>query len=380
MAVISAYVQDRDNNLNLLRILAAFGVLVSHAYPIALGPEAVQPLKAEIGITLGHLSVYVFFVISGFLITQSFDRSSSVGGWLAGRGLRLFPGLIVVVVLTALVLGPAVTTLPLDAYFAQPEVPTYVLKNVTLAKLQFGLPGVFETHPYPVAINGSLWTLFHEVACYGFVFLLGVAGMIRSDRLLKGAMAAVVAAMFVYQVSGLEAVTHPRLVAFLGLAFPFAIGMCAYAWRTAIPLNWALGLPLVLAAWAALETPLFTFAFTLALAYWIFLLSFLPKGPIRAYNRIGDYSYGVYVYAFPIQQLVVWAAGPVTPLENMLLATPPVLLLSVLSWHLIESPSLGQRKRFGGLIDRAFRRVLPASRSAKAAAAPAARLGDDRRA
>ena len=95
--LISEIAQNRDNNLNLLRLAAATGVLVSHAYPIALGPEAVQPLKALIGQTLGQICVVIFFVISGFLITQSAVNSASLWNWTVARILRLFPGLLVVV-------------------------------------------------------------------------------------------------------------------------------------------------------------------------------------------------------------------------------------------------------------------------------------------
>ena len=158
---LSQVSRGRDNNLNLLRVLAAAAVLVSHAYPITRGPEAEEPLHNLTGFTLGTVAVYVFFVVSGFLIAKSFEGSKGVLDWSAARVLRLFPGLFVALALTVLVLGPIVTTLPLAAYFADPATLAYLPQNLALIAQRFDLPGVFVGNPYPSAVNGSLWTLFY---------------------------------------------------------------------------------------------------------------------------------------------------------------------------------------------------------------------------
>ena len=97
---------------------------------------------------------------------------------------------------------------------------------------------------------------------------------------------------------------------------------------------------LVAAAWAVRSTPFYDAILVLALSYGTLLLALRPGGPIRAYNRLGDYSYGIYVYAFPVQGLMVWAFGPQTPLMNILTAFALTLLCAVVSWHLIERPAL----------------------------------------
>jgi peptidoglycan/LPS O-acetylase OafA/YrhL len=136
-----------------------------------------------------------------------------------------------------------------------------------------------------------------------------------------------------------------KLHQFLVLALPFLVGMGFHIWRDRIPMSGLLALALIAAAAALRFTPLFTLGFTLALAYAIFWCAFRPQGLMRAFNRVGDYSYGLYLYAFPIQGLVVWLWGPLTPLGNVALAFPLTLVLSVLSWHWIEAPALKLRGR-----------------------------------
>ena len=141
MVVLKDVCEGRDNNLNLIRMIAAVGVLVSHAWPLSLGPGTPEPLSAAVGQSLGSLSVLVFFVISGFLIPRSFERQPTLASWLRARCLRLAPALAVVLLLTVLVLGPLVTTLPLADYARRPETLTYVPRNLSLALGQSGLPG-----------------------------------------------------------------------------------------------------------------------------------------------------------------------------------------------------------------------------------------------
>ncbi len=157
--------RGRDNNFNLIRALAATAVLVSHAWPISQGAGTQEPLWAWTGATLGTMAVYVFFAISGFLIATSFDRTQSARAFLVARGLRLFPGLFVSVLLVAFVMGPLVTTLAATDYLTHPETLAFIPRNLTLISPAYTLPGVFEANPYPT-VEGSIWTLVHEVACY----------------------------------------------------------------------------------------------------------------------------------------------------------------------------------------------------------------------
>jgi len=331
----------RDNNLNLIRAIAATAVLVSHAYPIALGEEAAQPLYQSLGHTLGTLSVYVFFIISGFLIAMSYDRSRSKTQFVAARVLRLMPGLLISLLLVAFIIGPITTTLPLQSYLASSEVWTFMARNLMLIKPQFTLPGVFETLPYPT-IEGSIWTLFYEVACYVGVFIVGVVGLLRQRQTVSVIMVVYILGWAVKDAMGIETIYIADKL--YTLSVPFVLGMLVYLWQDRIPLNFILALALIAAATLLRSTAVYEVLLLVTMAYAIFWLAYMPGGVLRAYNRLGDYSYGIYIYAFPMQGLAVWLYGPMSPMMNIALSLPMTIIPSILSWHYIEKPALDLRK------------------------------------
>lgn len=335
---LGARASGRVNHFNLLRFVAAFSVLVSHAFPIALGPDAVQPLERLLaGKTLGAVAVIVFFAISGYFIAQSYDRSRSAGVFLSARGLRLFPGLIIMLCLTVIV-GAALTTLPATGYW--PGALDYLLRGATLFAMTYDLPGVFATNPYGGAVNGSLWTLRHEVACYLTVL---AAGMLRLPGRVVSVLAVV--GLAVFSVSGAERIVGSgAVVALAGLALPFWIGSALYFWRDRVPHSLVLLALLALVAGMSRGTPLWDAALAAALAYGAIWAGFAQARPLLSFNRIGDFSYGIYIYAFPVQQVAA-QFGAQTPALNMVVAAPVVLLLAALSWHLIEEPALRLKPR-----------------------------------
>jgi peptidoglycan/LPS O-acetylase OafA/YrhL len=344
MIFLDQVAQGRDNNFNLIRFVAAFAVLVSHAFPIALGEGAAEPLEALFGRSLGSVAVFVFFAVSGFLIAASFARARSPGAFWQARALRILPCLVVSTLLVGLVMGPLVTTLPPAAYLADPATWTFLLRNILMALPQYTLPGVFESNPYPTVL-GSIWTLIHEVGCYAMLFAVGILGLLR-PRLFGLVLMAYAAVWAVTLGAGIP--LHGKLEQFRLLALPFLAGMALHVWRDRIPMSGLLALGLIALAAALRATPLYTLAFTLALAYATFWCAFVPRGLVRAYNRVGDYSYGLYLYAFPVQGLAVWLWGPLTPLGNVVLAFPLTLALAILSWHWVEAPALrlrGRRRR-----------------------------------
>lgn len=343
------FLQDRaagrDNNLNLIRALAALAVLVSHAVPIALGPDRPEPLVNLLGQSLGTLAVVVFFVISGFLITQSFERTTSRQRFIRARLLRIFPGLFVNLLFVALLLGPWVTTLPLGAYFSDPAVYSFILRDLALVPLVYRLPGVFEGQPVP-DIVGSIWTLRHEVGCYIGVFVLGVLGVFKRIWVFRCAGLLYLCVIWPV-VIWIDPPMHPLISGFFLLSMPFLIGMLFYAWQDRLPLSlWGVAATAGL-AWLLRETPAYFAALSLAVGYASFWAGYVPGGLLRTYNKIGDYSYGIYVYAFPVQGWAVWMFGAQSALENILYSVPPTLLLSVLSWHLVEKPAMAWVKPRG---------------------------------
>lgn len=340
--------RGRDNNFNLIRACAATAVLVSHAWPLTLGPGTPEPFQALTGQTLGTLAVYVFFATSGFLIATSFARRPDPRVFLTARALRLFPGLLVSLLLVAYAMGPRVTTLPAADYLADPGVAGFVLRNMALVFPAYELPGVFAANPYP-AVEGSIWTLAYEVACYLGVLAAGLLGAFR-DRRRMALCLAVYGGFWgglwlVYLITGQG--LHPKIDDLHRLSLPFATGVLFFVLRDRLVLS-ARGMLAVWAVWGLARIAVPTAAdpaLVAALAYSTFWLAYVPRGPVLAYNRLGDYSYGIYIYAFPVQGLMVWLFGPMTPWTNIALALPAVLVCAILSWHLVEAPVLGLRHR-----------------------------------
>ena len=335
--------RGRDNNFNLIRALAAAAVLVSHAYPLTLGPGTPEPLLGWIGHNLGTLSVYAFFAISGFLIAASYARLNDAPAFLRARGLRLFPGLFVSLVLVGFAMGALVTSLPLGTYLGSAGLWRFVPQNLLLVSPAYTLPGVFDTNPYPT-IEGSIWTLIYEVLCYGGVLIAGLLGAFRQRQRLIWALLGYFGLWTLYAGLGLD--LQPKITALHDLSLPFAIGVAFFAVQDRLPLSIWIAAGLGLSAGLSKATPLADPVLMLALCYAVFWCAYGPRSAwLLAYNRLGDYSYGIYIYAFPLQGLVVWLWGPMTPFWNIALSLPLTLICAILSWHLIEAPALALRQR-----------------------------------
>lgn len=334
-----------SNNFNPIRLFAAWLVLFSHSYHLSGQPYA-EPLMRLTGnqMTFGTFAVGVFFAISGYLITGSAYSRSTLWSFLDARIRRIFPALIAVLLLSALVLGPLMTQLPLSDYFASSAVATYVLRNAALWRLQFELPGVFAANPYGAAVNGSLWTLPIEFGLYlavgAAVWLLRQLGQ-GGSRLLP-CIAAATACVLAWGL--LLSGRHSGL--FLLLPY-FMVGALCQLWRAQLPLHGgvALALGLLWAAVTALELPGFAVVACLAISYGSLWIGRHPHWILPfSTERVGDLSYGVYLYAFPLQQTLI-ALGVATPGMLTLAATPLALAFAWLSWHAVEERFLAPRRR-----------------------------------
>lgn len=317
-----------------LRLAAALLVLWSHAFPLT-GVAAAEPLHRLTGgqTTLGGVAVALFFAISGFVVTASLERSRGLLSFAGKRALRLLPALIAVVCVSAFVLGPLLTSAPLARYFGSGETWRYLLNVVFVPRYE--LPGVFENAPYPSAVNGSLWTLRWEVLSYAGLALLW-ATVLRPRRWLAPIAAAG------GLIAGLVIARLPDagpLAMFQSAAVLFGAFMCGaslYLWRDRVPLDgriaWASAALLVAAALFGV----FKEASPPALAY---LCLF---GSLRAWPRLrDDWSYGVYLWAFPIQQVLVVTGLGALWWSNAALGTLATLAAAALSWRLVEKPALG---------------------------------------
>lgn len=341
---------------DLLRVVLASGVVVWHCFPLTTGNARL--IDATPLWFLVNVFVPMFFVVSGFLVTASAHRVSLVP-YLLNRVARIVPALFVVVTLSALVIGPLVTSTPLASYFADPLVPRYVLNTVGL--VAYRLPGVFETLPTPSVVNGSLWTVRFEYACYvglGGLVLLGLARRWWPYALAYLLLLLVAVWLAVARAAGAEAgATLPIGEGILPQAMKvlpyFLLGGLLYVLRDRVPFDARLAalaaaaIPAVglvgEASW--LKVPLFWLALGPVLAYltvWLGLAR-LPKPEILGG---GDFSYGIYLFHFPILQLLVLWTGVRDWWLLALMAALPVLLVAAASWHFVEKPALVLRKRF----------------------------------
>jgi peptidoglycan/LPS O-acetylase OafA/YrhL len=335
----------RQNNFDALRLLAAVSVIFSHSFLIAEGTQNNEWLILLTGnqSILGLTGVFVFFAISGFLVTQSFEQTANPLHYLAKRALRIFPGLFGATLISAFVLGPLVTTLPLGSYLSRPEPYEYVLGNSLLDQNVHELPGVsFVKNPVGLEINGSLWTLRYEFVMYLMVLVLGVRRLLTVPvglLLLASGMVCLYSNMldelekwgwFFQVLSG-----WGWLVGF------FAAGIILYKLRHTRVFDGRIAL-LALGG-LVLSVPLRQFivlfpVFGCYLALW---LALSPRLPVIPAARFGDLSYGLYIYGWPTEQAVIWlSGGHASWWQVFLIALPAAATLAFLSWHLVERPML----------------------------------------
>jgi peptidoglycan/LPS O-acetylase OafA/YrhL len=323
----------RRNNFDALRLLAALSVIFSHAFLIAEGTHKHEPLIVATGnqAMLGLAGVFVFFAISGFLVTQSFETTGNAWHFLMKRALRIFPALFVATLLSAFVLAPLVTSLPAHAYFSRPEPYEYVLDNTLLDQSMHQLPGVvFVNNWVGREINGPLWSLNCEFVLYLMVMGLGLL------RLLNLPVALALLGL------GLACIHFPVLKAVFGgwlwtLGF-FAAGIVLYKLRATRIFDGRIALLALVGLVASVPLGAFILLFPLFGCYLALWLALNPRLPPLPATRFGDLSYGLYIYGWPVEEAVMWASGGrALWWQVFLLALAATAALAFLSWHLIES-------------------------------------------
>jgi peptidoglycan/LPS O-acetylase OafA/YrhL len=331
----SAY-DPRYNNFDVLRFALAAAVIWSHCFPLS-GRSEDWMYAASGQIDGGSLAVDGFFVLSGFLITQSWLARPELAAYARKRMLRIMPALLAALVFGAFVVGPFVTELSSGAYLLSGRPWAHFL-GVALHRYLL-IPGAFATNPLPDVMNSSLWSLRYELLCYGLLPVLALTGPRRWGPAVIGLLAVSWCAYGL--TSGLGILpTLVRLVAC------FAAGMFFYTFRNRIP--YTAGLVALAAAVLAV-----TFvggglrlALPIAGGYLLLCAAFARRIPAQRFGRHGDLSYGLYVYAYPVQQSWVYFFGPDVAYVPYFVATFVLTAgLAFCSWHLIEAPALARKGR-----------------------------------
>lgn len=338
------------NSLDFIRIFAALCVLYSHQY-VVLGFDEPSFLGWQ---SFGGAGVSIFFFLSGALVSESWDRDPNIMRFFARRALRIFPALIAVVFFVAFVVGPVMTTQTLASYFSSIETWRYL--GTAILWIQHHLPGVFIDHPFSGSVNGSLWSLPLEFLCYLALALVGLSVFGRGSGLAIVAAVSIICLV----ITGMDLVSS-RFQVHLEMVAVFWFGVLFYEVRRQRERSksfdpWLI-LPILL--------PLIYYALTGPRGFERTMMLFFSGGVVclgmiqvrgaSVVERLGDISYGLYIYAFPVQQLVV-AAGrgrewPIT--VHLALSLLLTTFMAWLSWHLLEKRALRYKpsnpNRIGGV-------------------------------
>jgi peptidoglycan/LPS O-acetylase OafA/YrhL len=341
MKILSACCVDRDNNFNLLRLAGASLVIFGHSY-VTYGPQGQRDwLNAHVSVlSAGQLGVQIFFVISGFLVSQSFVNRPHLFEFVVARMLRIFPGLIVALSFTVL-LGAFATTLRFSEYVSDGRVWNYFSHNAML-DIRWELPGVFASNSFPRIVNGSLWTLPKEFGLYMILLGIGAAGGLSvraiANIVCAGAVILHLQKSGTYHLSGGDINVDSVL-------FCFLVGVLLFVNREHIVVSLRAAFLGVAATALSVMFGYYSFVTVqVCIGYCVMVIAYHDRLQVPVFRK-ADYSYGLYIYAFPLQQAIA-QSGVVHRFGLYVVACFLVILpLAVLSWHLVEKPSMRLRDR-----------------------------------
>jgi peptidoglycan/LPS O-acetylase OafA/YrhL len=335
--------QGRGNNFDVLRVALAGLVLFSHSFPLAAGTNDTEPFfRLSSGqVTGGELAVDFFFVISGYLITRSWLSSRSTDDYLRKRIRRIYPGYLVCLVVSVLI------TAACAAARAREYASGVILyQNDTLLEgvllLKYSLldnAAAFPANPWPRASNGSLWTLQPELYCYLLVAGLGVVGALRR-RFMTLFWVALFAgySLQVLHTGNLQN-SFWRLVLYFGAGALFFL----HADRVRFGHGPLVALAALAVAASVVVPPVLLLVLPVAGSYLLLSFAFSTRIRWHGFASRGDVSYGLYLYAFIVQQAIVYALGIRSPLLLFATALPVTCLCAWLSWRYVERPFLVRR-------------------------------------
>lgn len=334
MTSLAESFEPRRNALNAVRLALAVGVIGWHSFPLTGQEVRSEPVRQ----LLGNVFVDGFFAISGFLILSSWIRNPRWWPYLRARVLRILPAYWVCLIITGAIFSPVSVWIRGQQWtssIAQSGF-SYVLQNSLLKIRQYGIEGTLTDIPYPNVWNGSLWTLWWEFLCYLGILALGVLKLLRFRAVLPCSFIACVAAMVAVTVS-------PTTNNFINTAPRFATmflaGALIYSWQSRLPVSWRLVSVAFAMVLVSTLVPNYRVLAALPLAYATICSGALIK--LRWLRLRNDVSYGVYIYAFPMQQLLSSAgAYKFGVLAFFVISTLSALPPAIISWFAVERPAL----------------------------------------
>lgn len=340
----------RLNNFGALRLSLAALVVVAHSFVAANGSNDGAPLFELTGkrLDLGALAVNGFFIASGFMVSESLARGRGFADFIRKRLLRLFPAFVLLWLLQSFLLAPLFSEDSFSGYSAR-QSGILLFNLATLSSYGYpygGLLRVFPENPVPGELNVSLWTLRYEFGCYVFLGLAGVAGIFRRRWLVT----ALFGAFWLMLALGIKLPWHRVLTALLadGTYWPrfatyFLAGVTFWHWRREIPRHVGLAAgALALIVFSFLRPAWIEWILPAGWTYLLMWLAYLPAPGLRQIGARTDVSYGTYLYAFPIQQIIMALMPKATAWVVVALSLPAALVAGLVSWHLVEKHFVGR--------------------------------------
>lgn len=340
-------ISDRINKtgptsgFDYLRIILALGVLAWHSIEVTNGAAFSKELSSGIFRPVMAIILPMFFALSGFLVTGSLERTKNLLSFLTLRIIRLVPALSVEILLSALILGPILTTYYLGNYFLDTRFFAYFLNIIGV--IHYELPGVFENNIIPNTVNMSLWTIPYELECYIAISALYVLSLTTNLKRFLFPLVVIFAFLFTVLSVYLDVVKVAGPVPGRGLVLAFLVGACIYLYKDVIILSTGLAVASLIASILLLSFPIAIYFSVIPIAYLTVYLGMSNPHKVLIV-RSGDYSYGMYLFAYPIQQFYVSLIGSFGGwFLNFGLATVTAFCYAMFSWHCVEKPILGKR-------------------------------------
>ena len=344
MLCLSDIFVGKNNNLTFIRLMAALAVIYGHTPAIVPNSPADWITRTTGYAFIGGVAVDLFFLISGFLVTASIINGG-VRRYVAARVLRIYPALWVNLVLVTFVLGTLITTLPVRDYLKHPDVWSYFLGLIGTYRGGFFLPGVFlENRDH--AINGSIWSILIEVWLYGFVLLAYLFGIMRHRAVFNVIFFVLIVAIWS------DSSWVPNIIASktnLHVCLLFYIGSFLYINRESVPVSPYHMLFALFLSGITVGTDRFPFAYILLVVTFFCTASFYSQ--FAWLDKWGDYSYGVYLYGWPAQQVVAMNFPSLSWKENCMYSCSLAIFCAFLSWHLVEKHALKLKRMFSAKLD-----------------------------
>ena len=339
----------RFRNFDTIRLVAAASVIFSHAFLICDGYEEKEPFLRLTGNILGIHGVFVFLIISGFLVTQSLHTSPSLLSFAWKRFLRIYPALAVCAIVSAFIIAPFFSDLSWREYVQSLIGVKYIAKVLLLYNTN-GIPTVQFYHQGPqwlgYSINGSLWTIASEIYCYIILFMLAALGLVCIPTALIGLIAgsALLQAYLLFP----QLFSHTAIINLLYTVPSFAAGVVIYFVHSRFGISKAAVMVCCGALLLAAPTGYLMLVFPVLACYPLIALGVTPSISLGNAARFGDLSYGTYLYGWPIEQVVRSLAGDTLSGWSLFLISFPLAAASGwLSWHLVEKHALALKSLAG---------------------------------